>query len=78
MQYWGMSEPTAPDANIGRVYEYNFHGTLVYLTLFQNILFYALPGLGLLIGVAGHLVDRKEKRKSLRDSWPGDFERPPH
>jgi TRAP-type C4-dicarboxylate transport system permease small subunit len=68
--YLGTYAPTVSDEAAGRIYTYNYHGTIVYLTFTQHVLRYALPGAGFLIFFVLLIIDRYQKKKDKR--WPPD------
>lgn len=66
--YLGTYAPTAPDEIAGRIYQYNYHGTVVYMTLTEKILQYALPGGAVLFGIILNIIDRHLRKSDKR--WP--------
>lgn len=66
--YLGTHSPTVPDEAAGRIYAYNYHGTLVYLDLTEQLLRYALPGAGFMTFAILVIVERYLKGKDKR--WP--------
>lgn len=70
LTYVGRFAPTTPDAVTGRTFPYNNHGKVVYMTLTQELLRYALPAASFLgAGLLG-ILDRRRKRN--RSQWPPD------
>ncbi len=55
--WWGLDEycritaPRVPNQEQGRIYEKDYHGTIIYLNRTEYILMFALPGTGFLIFV---------------------------
>lgn len=68
MNYWGRTAPLTPDESSGRIYEYNFHGTIVYLNLVEQLLQFALPGGGFLIFVILWILHGRNQRENKK--WP--------
>jgi len=68
--YLGTQAPTTPDEAAGRVYPYNYHGTVVFINLAEQILKYALPATGFLVGIALRIVGRHLKKNNKL--WPPD------
>lgn len=59
--YVRTNAPTHEDIVTGRIYERNYHGTIIYLNETENVLSYALPAAGLLILLSLVLSSNKEK-----------------
>jgi|tagenome__1003787_1003787.scaffolds.fasta_scaffold20657487_2 hypothetical protein len=45
-----------PDQTNGRVFDINYHGTIIYLSQTEYYILYAIPVTGLLIGVISALI----------------------
>ena len=61
MEYWRINAPHEPDEAKGIIYPMNFHGGIGYLSQYENILFYVLPGAGLLVLTIVLVVERNKK-----------------
>lgn len=70
MTYLGTYAPTVSDEAAGRVYAYNYHGTIVYLNLMEQVLRFAIPGVGFLAFFILMIVERYLKKKDTQ--WPPD------
>ena len=70
MIYLGHHAPTVPDEATGRIYTYNYHGTIVYITFAEQVLSYALPGAGFLKFFVLVIIERHQKKKDKQ--WPPD------
>lgn len=70
MVYFGTHAPTTPDPAGGRIYEYNYHGSVVYLNLTEQVLLYALPGIGISIMIILSWVDSRLRKHNRQ--WPPD------
>lgn len=68
--YWGTYGPTFPDNLAGRIYPYNYHGTVVYLTFTEQVLKFALPATAffLILGLQGLAARFRNSDKQ----WPPD------
>ena len=62
MEYYRVNNPTVPDQPTGRIYPKNYHGQIVYLNLYEEILIYALPGSGFLVLIALGLISLYPRR----------------
>ncbi|MFN0140408.1 MAG: hypothetical protein ACKVQW_10040 [Pyrinomonadaceae bacterium] len=70
MFYWGANAPLEPNEIEGRIYPYNYHGTIVYLNFFEQFLKFALPSAGVLTFAILVFVERYLKKKNKK--WPPD------
>ncbi|MBA2494659.1 MAG: hypothetical protein H0V31_08190 [Acidobacteria bacterium] len=64
MEYCRVNAPRVPNEASGRIYPKNYHGTIVYLNLTENILMYVLPGAGFLTFFTLVVIDRSTKDKN--------------
>lgn len=71
MIYLGTNAPAVPDLDAGRIYEYNYHGTIVYLTFTEHILRFILLGMVVLTFFVLLIVKRHLKKKN-KQPWPPD------
>jgi len=57
LQY-AATRPSRPQAEIGRIYEINNHGTFAYLTFPEAVRLWGLCGTAITIFIIGVIVDR--------------------
>jgi hypothetical protein len=62
------SRPTVADPQAGRTFALNVHGTTVYLTSAEYFSARRTFDIGLIVGVAGGLLWRREKKKRSGDA----------
>lgn len=69
LSWWGLDEylrinsPRVPNQEQGRIYEKDYHGTIIYLNLTEYILEFALPGIGFSIFIYLMIVQYFAKKK---------------
>jgi hypothetical protein len=68
--YFGTTGPTSPIGAIGRIYPYNFHRKVVYLTRFEHFItgfgtWNLLLFLALAVGLLVKQLDAVQRRRTL-------------
>jgi hypothetical protein len=66
-EYFSFTRPRAPISSAGRLYSFNEHGTIVYLTFWEHLIAGPLTSFAIFALVAGWLLV-KRKRENGADN----------